>query len=246
MESLKNKTYLVTGATSGIGKSVAFTLFSLGAKVFLVGRNSKVLLELKERYPEQCSYIEYDLTNAENIHLIMQKAHDDGYIFDGMVYCAGVSPLISLSNYSYTEAVDVYNVNLFSFIGLLSYFTNRTYTREGSHVVAISSSTAMTGGNRQYLYSSSKSALNLVIKSVVKELSMYGIRINAIMPSITQTEMVEKLRTQSEALDLNIKYKQPFGIIKPEEVSDLVVFLLSSDSKAMSGVIVPLNNGDVY
>ena len=246
MDSLKNKTYLITGATSGIGKSVAMTLFSHGAKVFLVGRNSKVLLKLKETYPEQCSYIEYDLTNAENVHLIMQKAHDDGYIFDGMVYCAGVSPLISLSNYSYTEAVDVYNVNLFSFIGLLTYFTNRTYTREGSHVVAISSSTAMTGGNRQYLYSSSKSALNLVIKSVVKELSMYGIRINAIMPSITQTEMVEKLRTQSEALDLNIKYKQPFGIIKPEEVSDLVVFLLSSDSKAMSGVIVPLNNGDVY
>lgn len=246
MDSIRNKTYLVTGATSGIGKSVAITLFSLGAKVFLVGRNSEVLSELKEAYPKQCSFIRYDLTNAGNVHSIMQKAHNEGYVFDGMVYCAGVSPLISLSAYSYTEAVDVYNVNLFSFIGLLSYFTDRTYTSEGAHVVAISSSTAVTGGNRQYLYSSSKAALNLVIKSVAKELSLSGIRINAIMPSITQTEMVEKLRSQSEALDLNVKYKQPFGIIMPEQVSNLVVFLLSSDSKAMSGVIVPLNNGDVY
>ena len=246
MDTIKNKTYLVTGATSGIGKSVAMVFCSLGAKVFLVGRNHEVLSNFRLMYPDQCSYIEYDLSDAENIHTIMLKAHKEGYVFDGMVYCAGVSPLLPLSNYSYTEAVNVYNVNLFSFIGLLSYFTDRAYTNEGSHIVAISSSTAVTGGNRQFIYSSSKAALNLVIKSVVKELSLSGIRINAIMPSITQTEMVEKLRAQSDALDLNIKYKQPYGIIKPEEVSDLVVFLLSNESKAMSGVIVPLNNGDIY
>lgn len=246
MSNIIGKTYLVTGATSGIGKAVVVTLLSLGAKLFLVGRNRDVLKDIKSKYPDQCSYIEYDLSDSENVHAIMQKAYDEGYIFDGLIYCAGVSPLLSLSDYSYKDAINVYNVNLFSFIGLASYFTNRTFTREDARIVAISSSTAVTGGNRQYLYSSSKAALNLVIKSVVKELSSSGIRINAIMPSITQTEMVEKLRAQSDALDINIKYKQPFGIIMPEEVSDLVVFLLSSDSKAMSGVIVPLNNGDTY
>ena len=66
------------------------------------------------------------------------------------------------------------------------------------------------------------------------------------MPSITNTEMVAKLRQQSDAIDANVKYKMPFGILNPQDIANAIMYLLSDDSSAISGILLPVNNGEVY
>jgi chanoclavine-I dehydrogenase len=88
--------------------------------------------------------------------------------------------------------------------------------------------------------------MNLVVKSIVKELAQRKTRVNTVMPSTTNTEMVAKLRKQSDAIDLNVKYKMPFGILNPDDIAKTIMFLLSDDSSAISGITMPVNNGEVY
>lgn len=246
MYDFKNKKYLVTGANSGIGRCVTNMLIEAGAAVFMVDKNTDKIAEIAKEASNGSDYMEFDLSQPSKVNEVFNAAKSKGFQFDGMVYCAGISPLMSLKEFSLETFMLTYNINLISFVAMLSHFTDSELTNENSAIVGISSNAAAYGGNRQYAYSSTKSAMNLVVKSSVKELAQRNIRVNTVMPSTTNTEMVAELRKKSDAIDLNVKYKQPFGIVDPNNVAKTILFLLSDESKALSGVCVPVNNGEVY
>lgn len=246
MSSFEGKTYLVTGANSGIGKCVSNTLLNNGARIFMVDRDIDCMKGVHDANPSQSAFLQFDLNKPGEVGSVFEYAKKLGFIFDGMVYCAGISPLLSLTEFNLSVLQTTFNVNVVSFVAMLSYFMREEYTNDHSSIVGISSSTSVFGGNRQFAYSSSKAAMNLVVKSCVKELAQRKTRVNSILPSITNTEMVARLRQQSDAVDMNVKYKMPFGILSPDDVSKAVLFLLSGNSSAMSGIQLPVNNGEVY
>lgn len=246
MRDFSNKTYLITGANSGIGKSVAQLLMDRGARLFMIDRDVNVIESMLAINSAKSSYLQFDLNNPKDVLAIFQKAKKEGFQFDGMAYCAGISPLMTLKDFELGLFQKTFNVNVVSFVAMLQFFTNKEYTNDNSSIVGISSNASVLGGNRQYAYSASKSAMNLVVKSCVKELAQRKTRVNTIMPSTTNTEMVAKMREQSDAIDMNVKYRMPFGILNPEDVANNVLFLLSDESSAISGIQLPVNNGDVY
>ena len=245
MYSFKDRTYLITGANSGIGKCVSETLINNGAKLFMVDRDIDYLESLPKRYAES-SYMRFDLNKPHEVKAVFEKANSQGFVFDGMVYCAGISPLMTLKELNLDLLQTTFNINVVSFVAMLKFFMDEQYTNAGSSIVGISSNASIFGGNRQYAYSASKSAMNLVVKSCVKELAQRKTRVNAIMPSTTNTDMVAKLRQQSDAIDANVKYKMPFGILNPKDIANAIMYLLSEDSSAISGIQLPVNNGEVY
>lgn len=246
MYNFKDKTYLVTGANSGMGKCVTRMLINAGAIVFMVDKNTDCISKIAQETSNGSDFMEFDLNQPSQVNSIFETAKSKGLHFDGMVYCAGISPLMSLKDFSIETLQLAFNINLVSFVAMLSHFTDSEVTNDNSAIVGISSNAASYGGNRQYVYSATKAAMNLVVKSSVKELSLRKIRVNTVMPSTTNTEMVAKLRKESDAIDMNVKYKMPFGILNPDDVAKTILFLLSDESKAMSGVCVPVNNGEVY
>lgn len=237
---------MVTGANSGMGKCVTNFLIEEGANLFLVDRNDSFLKDLVRKAPQRIDYLCFDLSMPENIPALFEETKTKGFKFDGLVYCAGISPLMSLKDFDLSKTLITYNINVISFMAMVKFFVEEDYTNPNASIVGISSNAAVYGGNRQYVYSSTKAAMNLVVKSCVKELAQRKTRINAIMPSTTNTEMVAELRRQSDAIDLNVKYKQPFGIVDPNEVAKNVLYLLSDDSASISGIALPVNNGEVY
>lgn len=245
-KKFKGKTYLITGANSGMGKCVTNFLISEGANLFLVGRNDSFIKGVVSDSPNKIDYTCFDLSKPENIPALFNEAKSKGFKFDGLVYCAGISPLMALKDFDLEKTWLTYNINVISFIAMVRYFTDEDYSNANGSIVGISSNAAVYGGNRQYVYSSTKAAMNLVVKSCVKELALRKTRINTIMPSTTNTEMVAELRKQSDAIDLNVKYKQPFGIVEPNEVAKNILYLLSDDSSSISGIALPVNNGEVY
>ena len=246
MYNFKNKTYLVTGANSGMGKCVTKMLLDAGAIVFMIDKNTDNISKIAQEASNGSDFMEFDLNQPAQVNSIFENAKSKGLHFDGMVYCAGISPLMSLKDFSLDTLQLAFNINLVSFVAMLSHFTDPEVTNDNSAIVGISSNAASYGGNRQYAYSATKAAMNLVVKSSVKELALRKIRVNTVMPSTTNTEMVAKLRKESDAIDMNVKYKMPFGILNPDDVARTILFLLSDESKAMSGVCIPVNNGEVY
>ena len=246
MWSFENKSYLVTGANSGIGRCVAQLLLNSGASLYMIDREVNMIEEMLRHNSSKSSYMQFDLTNPKAIPDIFIKAKEEGFLFDGLAYCAGISPLMTLKDFDLGIFQKTFNVNLVSFVAMLKFFTDEYYTCNHGSIVGISSNASVLGGNRQYAYSASKSAMNLVVKSCVKELAQRKTRVNTIMPSTTNTEMVAKMREQSEAIDMNVKYRMPFGILDPVDVAKNVLYLLSDESSAISGVQLPVNNGDVY
>lgn len=246
MNNFNNKTYLITGANSGMGKCVTEMLIRAGAVVFMIDKKTENISRIATEVSNGSTFMEFDLNNPSRIDEIFDVAKSKGIHFDGMVYCAGISPLMSLQEFSLETLQLTFNINLISFVAMLSHFTDSEVTNEYASIVGISSNAASIGGNRQYGYSATKAAMNLVVKSSVKELAQRKIRVNTVMPSTTNTEMVAELRKKSDAIDLNVKYKQPFGIIEPENVAKTVLFLLSDDSLSLSGVCIPVNNGEIY
>lgn len=246
MYDIKNKTYLVTGANSGIGKCVTKLLLDAGATVFMIDKNTDMIQQMTLETSNGSDYMEFDLSHPENVNELFETAKSKDFRFDGMVYCAGISPLMTLSDYSLESFQLTYNINVVSFVSMLSFFMKPEYTNDHSSIVGISSSTSVYGGNRQYAYSSSKAAMNLIVKSTAKELAIRKTRVNTIMPSITNSEMVSRLRKQSDAIDMNVKYKMPFGILEPIDVSKVILYLLSDESSSLTGIQMPVNNGEIY
>lgn len=245
MYNFKDRTYLITGANSGIGKCVSEALINSGAKLFMVDRDVDYMENLQNRCAES-SFMQFDLNKPNEVEVIFEKAKSQGFVFDGMVYCAGISPLMTLKELNLGLLQTTFNINVVSFVAMLKFFMDEQYSNANSSIVGISSNASVLGGNRQYAYSASKSAMNLVVKSCVKELAQRKTRVNSIMPSTTNTEMVAKLRKQSDAIDANVKYKMPLGILSPSDIANAIMYLLSDDSSAISGIQLPVNNGEVY
>jgi len=238
---------LITGAASGIGKSVVKYLSACGANVILVDRNTEQLMQVSSELPGKSKIFPYDLTNLEDIHQIFDFSQDQNMLLSGMVHCAGICPLMTVKENEISLMLDTFKVNYFSFVELVKYFSDERYSFDNSSIVAISSDAAVIGGSRQAIYSGSKAALNTSVKSMAKELQFHRkIRVNTIMPSAVETEMLEVLRNKSENLDEKILARQFCGIIQPDNIAGLVGYLLSDMGKYMTGLSIPVNAGYIY
>jgi len=242
-----DKKILITGASSGIGKSVAKFLSANGATVILVARNEDKLRKIALELPGESKVFPFDLTNLENINQIFDFCFHENILLSGMVHCAGISPLMTVRENDISTMLDTFKVNYFAFVEMVKYFSFEQYSLDNSSIVAISSDAAVIGGYRQAIYSGSKAALNCSVKSMAKELQFNRkIRINTIMPSAVETEMLDELRNNTTDLDDKILIRQILGIIEPDNIAGLVGYLLSDMGRYMNGLSIPVNGGYVY
>lgn len=243
MNKLIDKTYMVIGASSGIGKGIAeYLTQELGANVVLVARRKEIITELAQNFPGKNMAISCDIRELERIGDIFSECERAGVCLDGIVYSAGVAPLCALKDNDAENVLDTIKVNALGFAEVAKYLLNTKCVVKGASVVAISSVVSQVTTNRQSTYASSKAMLNTYVKYFAKE-ALGKMRVNAVLPGIVETEMYERLREQSENLDEKTKKNQPMGIIPIDRVAKLVAFLLSDDSDYMTGSLVFLDGG---
>lgn len=237
-----NKTYLITGGTSGIGLQVATDLAAKGAKVVIVGSNPTKLEHAVSRLPTGNHGICFDLKNLNKIGDIFAQCAEWGIVFDGMVHCAGISPLMLVRDNDVQTMLDAFAVNYFSFVELVKYFQREMTSASAASIVAISSITASQASNRQSVYGSSKAALEETVRCLAKELMLRHIRVNAVAPGVVESKMLAQLAAKSSGIARN-----PLGVIPAEQVSLLVLYLLSDDAACMTGSILKMDAGhDVW
>lgn len=238
---LKDKVFLITGATSGIGYATVKLLFDMGCKVYAIGRNEIVLDELTKMGKGKIVSIKADLMETDNLNMIADKI--DGKI-NGFVHSAGVVKSIPLNfiTQEYLDSERKLNYDVFLF--LVKTLVKKRKFQANSSIVPISSIAAHFGMNGLAVYCATKGAIVSTVRVLAKELAPQTIRINCVSPGMVKTEMIERVANDvsNEALLIDEK-KYPLGYGVPIDVAYSVAFLLSDASSWMTGQDIILDGG---
>lgn len=239
--SLHNKTILVTGASSGIGKVIAIECSKMGAKVFITGRNEVRLAEThQELEGEQPNYIVADITKKEDLDNLIEKVQD----LNGLVNCAGISGHSLFSFLKEEEMKKMFDINFFSQVYLTKQLLINKKIKKNSSIVFLSSTSGILssyiGGS---IYAATKGALNGLVKSLALELASKKIRVNSVMPSMIETSIMDSGDITQEQFELD-RQKYPlkrYGT--PQEVAYATIYLLSEASSWTTGTNLLLDGG---
>jgi|MGYP001254929646 3-oxoacyl-[acyl-carrier protein] reductase len=243
-----NDIFLITGASSGIGRSVCLDLNSHGAFVICCARdiNSIKSLNKESANPENIVLEKLDLSNsAEDISLCLKDIVKKHGKLKGMALIAGMQNIIPVSGITNSKLDEILKVNLISNIFLAKGFMDRRINSgPGSSLVFMSSIASKKGEAGLSMYAASKGALNSFAKSLAKEVSLNGIRVNSVVAGMVKTELLKKwdhIYTSEYLKKINQEY--PLGIGNTECIAPSIRFLLSEDSKWITGTELLVDGG---
>lgn len=230
------KRILVTGASSGIGRATAVRLSEQGAEVYLFARNEKAMnetLSMMTGSGHRCFL--KDFSESGGFKEIFDDIVSDGHKIDGLVYCAGIANILPVTLLNKKTMDESMTTNLYSFIEMVGLLSKRKY-HDSANIVGVSSISTLYPQKCQGLYVATKSAMNSLASSLAIELADKGIRINTVMPAATNTKMLQdSLENKSEQEIKDAIFQQVLGLIEPEDVADIILFLLSDASRKITG-----------
>lgn len=240
--SLSGKTILVTGASSGIGKAVAIECSKMGAQLIILGRNST---RLKETYSSLEGGTDHQMFLIELTETIEVTNFVSNINFiDGVVHCAGILRTLPFK-FSTSEGMkQIMDVNYIAPAFLTAELLRKNkISKKGSIVFLSSISGSYISAFGNSAYSSTKSAINALAKSVALEVAPKKIRSNSICPGMIETGIfTENIITEEQfKLDLQKYPLKRYG--KPEEVAFAAIYLLSDASSWITGSSFIMDGG---
>ena len=238
--NLKNKTILITGASSGIGRACAVEISQMGANCILVGRNLAELQKTKELCLNHTTIILADLTNDTEIKKIITEV----YQINGIVHSAGIISPKPIKFLKTENIREIFEINFNAPVLLTSALLQGNKIANESSIVFLSSISSKFPYFGGAVYVSSKAALEAFSKTLAIEVSQRKIRSNVLQPGLVETQMLDK--TKQAAGDKNFaiyENKYPLGFGKPEDVANAVCFLLSNEAKWITGSELKMDGG---
>lgn len=244
--SLSNKTILITGASSGIGRSCAVQCSKMGASLLLMGRNVDELNRtVSELQPgTKVEMIVADFSKMVDLELVIaEKILTIGKIA-GFIHCAGVEKTLPLKKQTSEVFQSIFDINVLAGFELAKIISLKKYKAEKASFVFIASVAGMVGESGKTIYSASKGAVISGARSMSMELARSDIRVNSISPAMVKTPILEKMFDGiGEEASQNIIKKHPLGIGEPEDVANACVFLLSDAAKWITGTNLVIDGG---
>jgi len=239
--SLKGKTILVTGATSGIGKQAAIDLSAEGAALVITGRNEERLKEtLQLLNGEGHTHFIADLLDFDSFITIADKLP----LLNGIVHSAGITSHLPAKFISANDISEVMRLNYMAPVLLTSALLRKKKVANNASLVFLSSITTKYPYYGGALYGSSKAALEAYSRVLSIELAAKGIRSNCISPSFVKTPMVDDAgKTISNEVLEKFEKMMPLGFGEPSDVSNAILYLLSDASKWVTGSNMVLGGG---
>ncbi|CAN3130922.1 SDR family oxidoreductase [Mycobacterium sp. smrl_JER01] len=249
--SLADRTYLVTGGGSGIGKGVAAAVVASGGHVMLAGRNVDKLAAAAEELKSvsgngagQISYEPGDVTDEDQAARLVQAATAWHGRLDGVVHSAGgsetIGPLTQIDSAAWRNTVDL-NVNGTMYV--LKHAAREMVRGGGGCFIGISS-IASSNTHRWFgAYGPSKAALDHLMMVAADELGPSSVRVNGIRPGLTRTDMVAPIM-ESPAISEDYAACTPLPRVgEVADIANLAVFLLSDAASFITGQIVNVDGG---
>lgn len=239
--SLEGKTILVTGASSGIGRSTAIECSRMGAKVIITARNEARLTETLSLMSGDNHEIRIcDLNNIESISEMVSTLPN----LDGLVNNAGFTKLAPLQFINEEDFKSIIQVDMVAPIMLMKFLVKKKKINKHASVVFTSSLAGLgqvSPGN--LMYASCKGAISTFIRGAAIELAPKYIRVNAVCPAMVETSILNSGTISEEQLE---KDRQSYPLKrygKPEEIAWSIIFLLSDASSWTTGTNMIIDGG---
>ena len=243
---LHNKVAIITGANRGIGKSIVETFAENGATIIACVRTLSPDTELwmksvEERFNVPVTPVLVDLSDDESVKDLVKKIILISKKVDILVNNAGIASGALFQMTTISELRKVFEINFFSQI-VISQGISRVMSRNKSgSIINLASTSAFIADPGTLAYGSSKSAFARATKSMATELGPMGIRVNALAPSVTKTDMFDQMST--DARDSLIKSSALKRCAEPQDVANVALFLASDLSLYVTGQVIRVDGG---
>ncbi|MBD5394975.1 MAG: SDR family oxidoreductase [Lachnospiraceae bacterium] len=244
MELLKGKTAMITGGTRGIGYAIVKVFLQNGASVALCGSRQetvdKALEKLKSEDPDyKVIGLCPDLQSPEEVDKAIATVKETFGSFDIIVNNAGVSARDKLYEYKPEDFAKTMNLNVNAVFNCAQAAAKVMKEQGGGVILNTSSMVSIYGQPSGVAYPASKFAVNGLTKSLARELGKDNIRVNAVAPGITKTDMVAAL---PEEMIKPLIATVPLGRVgEPEDVANAFLFLASDLASYITGEILSVD-----
>ena len=237
--SLDGKTILVTGASSGIGRSTAIECSKLGAKVIVTARNEERLKEtLSQMEGDGHQMLLADLSSNEEIDALVSQLPE----IDGLVNNAGFTKMRPIMQINEQVFKEIFQVNTFAPIFLTQKILKKKKLKQGS-IVFTSSMAALKSSPANSMYGCSKAAISNFVKNAAHEFASKQIRVNAVCPSMVDTDIMKDDMLSYEQITAS-KASYPLGRWgRPEEIAWAIIYFLSDASQWITGTQLIIDGG---
>ena len=242
---LAGKSALVTGASRGIGRAVALKLASLGAKVAVnfagnIAKATEVKAEIDANGGESI-LVQGNVAEFETVQSIVKSVTENFGKIDILVNNAGITRDNLLIKMSESDFDEVIATNLKGVFNCTKAVTRLMMKQRGGRIVNMSSVVAMTGNISQANYAAAKAGIIGFTKSSAKELASRNITVNAVAPGFIATDMTDAL---TEKVKEEVLKGIPAGRMgSPEDVANLVAFLVSDQAAYITGQVIAIDGG---
>lgn len=240
---LEGKTILITGASSGIGKTTAEECAKLGARVIVLARSEDKLDELLVLLDNQHldhQKIVVDITDTDGLQAVIK----DLPLIDGCVSNAGIGDTVPVQFYTPNEINRIYAVNVVAPMMLMRYLVKyKKFNKPASVIFTSSAGGVYVAGPCNGIYDSSKNALHAYMRVAALELGRKGIRVNSVNPGMIETDFIHNGDISEEQLNED-KKKYVLGRYgSTKDVAYGIIYLLSDASNWITGTDLKIDGG---
>ena len=246
--SLKGKVAVVTGGTRGIGYAIVKKYLEAGASVVLCGSRESTanaaLEKIKAEMPDaDVSAMAPDLCDSASVEAAFKSVYEKYGRFDILANNAGISQHTLLTQYTDEEVDKILDVNIKAVFVCARAAARIMKENGGGCIINTSSVVSIYGQPSGCLYPTSKFAVNGLTKSLARELAKYDIRVNAVAPGVTRTDMVANL---PDEMIKPLIARIPIGrMCEPEDIANAYLFLSSELASYITGIVVPVDGAVV-
>ena len=244
---LKNKIAVVTGCNRGIGKKILEIFSENGAMVFACVRNineefKTYVDELNKKFNNQVIPIQCDLSNEAQIKDAANSILKSNKPIDILVNNAATIHTAIFQMTSIKKLKEIFEIDFFSQTIFTQYIIKSMVKNKSGSILYISSSSALDGNEGRSAYSSAKAAIIAQAKVLSRELGQQNIRVNAIAPGLTDTDMMRK-NTPKELITEVISKTSLRKVGDPREIANVALFLASDLSSYITGQTIRVDGG---
>lgn len=244
---LKGKNAVITGARRGIGRAAVEIFAMQGANVWACARKQDDdfetdMQQIAEKYSVSIWPVYFDVTDESQIKQAVQQIRKQKISIDILINMAGiVEDSTTFQMTSIDKMKHLFDTNFFAVTLLTQYITRLMARQNYGSIVNIASIAGIDGEPAQYEYAASKAAIVGATKHLARELSSYNIRVNAIAPGMTETEMGAKIENDLKERILSKVIMKRMG--KPEEIANVIAFIASDYASYITGQIIRVDGG---
>ena len=249
LSSLKNKNVLITGCNKGIGKATLEEFAKYGANIFACVRSNssefkKFISTLKKKYKVKIYVIKLDLLKKSSISNCVNEIYKISKNIDTLVNNAGMLFNSLFQMTSEKQLQEMFQVNYFSQVYLTQIISRGMTKNKTGNIIFVSSTSGINGDYGRFAYSSSKAAILSTVKILSKELSNYNIRVNAVSPGLTETDLMLS-NTKEDIIKSEIEKISLKRIASTNEIADIILFLASEKSSYINGQNIVADGGNL-